>query len=161
LWVPRAIRFHKTSLKQLRSSALFDTKMWKWVRITFRHLETSLHRLHQSLFQDVQKVECEFSEPFAYLKHYLSNFVQVAFFDSLDAENEFTWPFGTLKHRFSDFTSRFLRLPEGRLWVRTHYLPSGCLKKWLVKSMKRYFKVSKGLTNSFSLSWGSKKATCT
>jgi hypothetical protein len=52
------------------------------------------HRLidFNSLFDDVQKADYEFSGPFAYLKHHLSNFVQVAFFNAQDAENEVAWP---------------------------------------------------------------------
>jgi hypothetical protein len=41
------------------------------------------------VFYEVQKADCEFSGPIAYLKHLLSNFVRVGFFDSLDAEKEF------------------------------------------------------------------------
>jgi hypothetical protein len=40
---------------------------------------------------------------FAYLKHYLRDFVQVAFLGAQNAENEFAYPFDTFKHRFNDF----------------------------------------------------------
>jgi hypothetical protein len=46
----------------------------------------------------------EFTGPFAYLKHHLSDFVQVAFFDARNAENNFTWPLDTFEHRFIDIT---------------------------------------------------------
>jgi hypothetical protein len=51
-------------------------------------------------FQDVQKTDYEFSWPFAYLKHHLSDFVKIAFFDIRDAENGFAWHFNTMKHGF-------------------------------------------------------------
>jgi hypothetical protein len=44
--------------------------------------------------------------------------------------------------------------------MRTHYLPSGRLWIELWWTMKRYFKVSKGHTCTFSASCDSKKATC-
>jgi hypothetical protein len=46
-----------------------------------------------------------------------------------------------------------------RMGLRTLNLPSGCLKKRLVKLMKRCFKVTKGHANSLSASWESTKAT--
>jgi hypothetical protein len=45
-----------------------------------------------------------FSEPFASLKHHLTNLIQAAFFDAQNAENEFAFVFNTLKHLFIDFT---------------------------------------------------------
>jgi hypothetical protein len=59
------------------------------------------------------------SDPFAFLNHYLSDFVQVAFFYDQVAENMFTWSFDTMKHRFMEFTCRFLRRRKGKLCVLT------------------------------------------
>jgi hypothetical protein len=56
----------------------------------------------------------EFSGPFDYLNHHLSDFVQVPFFIAQDAEIEYVWLIDPLKHRFIDFTT-FLRHSEGRL----------------------------------------------
>jgi hypothetical protein len=50
-----------------------------------------------------------FSEPFAYLKHHLSEFVQVALFNAQDVENEFEWPFDTLKFHFIEFNKVVLK----------------------------------------------------
>jgi hypothetical protein len=36
-------------------------------------------------FKDFQKTDYEFSRPFVYLKHRLSDFIQVTFFDAQDA----------------------------------------------------------------------------
>jgi hypothetical protein len=77
--------------------------------MAFRHLETSLQRIHKGVFQDVQKADYEFSGPFAYLKHHLNNFVQVAFFLAQVAENELAWPFDTLKQHFIEFLSFFFK----------------------------------------------------
>jgi hypothetical protein len=51
----------------------------------------------------VQNIDFEFSEPFACLKHHLSNIVLVAFFFAQYVENIFALPFDTLKHPFIDF----------------------------------------------------------
>jgi hypothetical protein len=59
----------------------------------------------------------EISGPFAFLNHYLSDFVEVSFFYDQDAENMFAWPFDTIKHRFMEFTCLFLRRPKGKLCV--------------------------------------------
>jgi hypothetical protein len=50
LWILRAVRLLKTLLKRLRPSRFFRCLGFrKWVRIVFRHLQTSLHRIHQRL----------------------------------------------------------------------------------------------------------------
>jgi hypothetical protein len=39
------------------------------------------------------------------------------FFDDQEKKNESKWRFENLKYPFVDHQSRFLRRPEGRLWV--------------------------------------------
>jgi hypothetical protein len=51
----------------------------------------------------------EFSGPFFYLKHHLSNFLQLALFDAKEAENVFSWPFDTVKYRYIDFSKVVLK----------------------------------------------------
>jgi hypothetical protein len=50
LWVLRTIRLLKTSFKRIRPIAFFYPWFRKLFRMVFGHLETSLHRLHQSRF---------------------------------------------------------------------------------------------------------------
>jgi hypothetical protein len=49
----------------------------------------------------------EFSGPFDYLNHHLSDFAQVPFFNAQDAEIEYVWPIDPLRHRFIAFTTFF------------------------------------------------------
>jgi hypothetical protein len=72
--------------------------------LAFRNLETSIARIQQRRFYDGQRANYEFSGPFAYFKHHLSDCDQVAFSDAQDEEKKFAWPFDTLKHGFIDFT---------------------------------------------------------
>jgi hypothetical protein len=64
--------------------------------MAFRHLESSLHSLHESLLLRHPEGNYEFSGPFDYLKHHFCDFVQIAFLDSQKVENEIAWTFGTL-----------------------------------------------------------------
>jgi hypothetical protein len=49
LWILKAIRLLKTSLKHLRPSRFFRCPgCRKWVRMALRNLETTLHHLQQS-----------------------------------------------------------------------------------------------------------------
>jgi hypothetical protein len=74
LRVLRAIRLPKTSLQRLRPSRFIPCPgCTKWVRMYFRHIETSIRRIHQSRFFNVQKADYEFSGQFTYLKHHLSD----------------------------------------------------------------------------------------
>jgi hypothetical protein len=41
--------------------------------MTFRHIETLLHRLHQRRFSSLQKADYEFWGPFAYFEHFHSS----------------------------------------------------------------------------------------
>jgi hypothetical protein len=87
----------KTSLNRLCPSCFIGYPgLRKWVHMAFRHLETSLQRLHQPFFQDIQNTDYLFSGSFAYLKHHLCDFVNTAFFDAWDTGNDFAWHFDTL-----------------------------------------------------------------
>jgi hypothetical protein len=72
--------------------------------MAFRHLETLLHRLHQSRFLRRPEGRLSVLRAIRYLKHHLSGFVQIACYESQDTENEFALHFDTLKHRFIVFT---------------------------------------------------------
>jgi hypothetical protein len=63
----------------------------KMSRRAFRHLDTSLHRLHQSFFKKSRE-HYVYPGLFAYLKHHLIDFVQVAIFDAQLIKNEIPWP---------------------------------------------------------------------
>jgi hypothetical protein len=71
--------------------------------MAFQHLKKLLYRPPNSFFKTSRR-HYDYSGPFAYLKHHLSEFVKVVSFDAQDAENDFSWPFGTFKHRFIYFT---------------------------------------------------------
>jgi hypothetical protein len=60
---------------------------------------------------DVREADYEFSGPFTYLKHQLSDFAKVAFFDAQEAQNKFAWLFGTLQTSLQ----RLNQSSEGRL----------------------------------------------
>jgi hypothetical protein len=65
--------------------------------MAFLHLETSLHRIHQSRF--LRRPEGTHKQ-----------LIQVAFFDAQDAQNEFLWLFDTLKQRFIDFKMSIFKM---------------------------------------------------
>jgi hypothetical protein len=73
--------------------------------------------INKIAFWDVRKADYEFSGPFAYLNHHLSECIEVAFFDSQDAEN---CSYG-LSHLEPSLLRlqhcRFLVRSEGRLWI--------------------------------------------
>jgi hypothetical protein len=71
---------------------MVDQRLDKWLRLT------------PVLFLNAHKAVYELQEPFAYLKHHLSNFVQVALFDDQDAETDIALSFDNLKHRIIDFS---------------------------------------------------------
>jgi hypothetical protein len=76
LWVLRTIRLFETSLPRLRPSRLFWCPVCrKRVRMAFRHLETSLHWLHQFDF---------FGRP--------EGRVHRTILDALYVKNELVWP---------------------------------------------------------------------
>jgi hypothetical protein len=98
--------------------------------MAFRHLETSLHRIHQSFFEDVQEIYYEFLETFAYIEHHLIDFIQVTFFDSWDAEKEIAWPIDSLIHWLYGLRqNRFLRRPEVILFLWSIRLIKTSLKR--------------------------------
>jgi hypothetical protein len=88
IMISQGILLLETSISRIRPSRLFG---WpgcrKWLCAAFRYLNTSLHRLHQSTFYDVQKSDYELSGPVSYFKCHLCEFFQVAFSDAQDAEN--------------------------------------------------------------------------
>jgi hypothetical protein len=67
-------------------------------------LKERLIDYNKVVFSDVQRPNNEFSCPFAFLNHLLSNFDQFAFSDAQDEENEFAWPFDSLKYGFIAFS---------------------------------------------------------
>jgi hypothetical protein len=98
LWIPRAIRLLKTSLKRIRSSRFRCPGWWKRVRMAFRNFETSLHRLHNITS--------------------LKRFRPSLFIRSSGCRKWFRMAFRhheTSLHRLHE--SRFLRRSKGRLWI--------------------------------------------
>jgi hypothetical protein len=82
----------KSLHKLIAQIAFFDAQETKLVRIAYRHLETSLHRLNQSRF--LRRPEAT-----------------LYVLKSMEEQNVFAWPFHTLKLRFIDHQIRLLRLP--------------------------------------------------
>jgi hypothetical protein len=80
-----------------------------------RHLQTSLHRLHQSRIVGRTEGRLKDIRAISFLETALKRLRSNRFLDAQDAENEVAWPFDTFKHRFIDKNVVFLRLPEGRL----------------------------------------------
>jgi hypothetical protein len=114
LWLLRAIRLHKKSLRQLLQSPFFRwPECRKLVRIAFRHLQTSLHRHYQSRILRHPEIILRVLRAIQLLKLDLSDFVQIAFVDAQNAENDLAWPFEKLKHRFVDFSKVVFSRPEG------------------------------------------------
>jgi hypothetical protein len=118
LWLLRAIRLLKTSLKRHRKNSFFRCpgcrNDFAWPFYTFKHRFIDITKF---VFLDVQKADYVFSGPFAYLEHDLSDFVKAAFFDAHDAEwfRMVFWYLETSLHRLQQ--CRFLRRREGSLWV--------------------------------------------
>jgi hypothetical protein len=119
LWVLRAIRLLRTSLKRLHPSHIFRFP-WcrKWVRLTHRHLETSLHRLRQRRFLRRPEGRLWVLRSIHLLKTTRKRLRHSRFYRSKGCRKCVLMAFRhfeTSLHRLHQ--SRFLRRPEGRLWV--------------------------------------------
>jgi hypothetical protein len=136
LWVLRPLSLHESSLKRLRPSRFF----WcpgrtKLVPMASRHFETLLHRLHESRFQrrpegrlwvlrtiHLDKNSLKQNRPRSFFRN--TGFRKCMAFRHLE----------TTLHRL--LQNRFLRRPEGRLWILS---PIRLLKHHLSESPKSLF----------------------
>jgi hypothetical protein len=105
LWVVRAIRLLKKSLKQLHQSRFFGS----------HHLSYFV----QVGLSDAEDAENKFVWPFDTLKHRFI-FKKFVFYDVQKAYYEFLGPFAYLKHK-RIHQNRFFRCLEFRKWVRMAY----------------------------------------
>jgi hypothetical protein len=81
----RAIRLHKQHLNYFDQVDYSMPWMQKCFRMSFRHLETSLHGLQQSGFNTRPQGRLLFQRPFTNLIHHLSDFVKIPLFDAPNA----------------------------------------------------------------------------
>jgi hypothetical protein len=114
LSVVRAFRLLKKLLMRLLPSRFIQNSgCRKWVRMVFRILDTSLHRVQQSSFL----IRPEGKLWILRLNRLLKRLRPRRFFDAQDAENELAWPFESWEHRIIDHQSWFLRRPEVKIRV--------------------------------------------
>jgi hypothetical protein len=103
LWVLRAIRLLKQHLNDFDQVDFSMPWMQKWFRMSFWHLETSLHGLQQSRFITRPEGRLLFQSPITYLKHHLSDFVIIRF--SMPRMHKMnSKAFWLLENRFIDIT---------------------------------------------------------
>jgi hypothetical protein len=114
IWFIRAIRLIKSSLKRIHPSRFFRfSECRKWVRITFRHLETSLNRLQQCRF--LRRPEGRLREPRP-IRQIITSIKRIR--PSPGCRKLFRMVFRHLEKLLHWIQqNRFLRRPEGRLWV--------------------------------------------
>jgi hypothetical protein len=154
LCVLSTVRLLKTSLKRLRPSRFFRCPgSTKYVRMAFQHLETSLNRIHQSGFLRRPEGRLWVHRAIRLHKHHLTDFVQVVF----RCPGRTKWvrmasrQFETSLHLLHQ--SRFLRRPEGRLWVLRHIR---LLKTTSANSSKSIFlmpRMQKVISHGLSTHW--------
>jgi hypothetical protein len=104
LWVLWAIRLLKQHLNDFDQVDVSMPWMQKWFRMSFWHLETSLHGLHQSRFNTRPQGRLLFQRPYTYLKHHLSDFVKNPFFRCPECIKWIRTAFWLLENRFIDST---------------------------------------------------------